>query len=125
MKGRFKDNQTIYIATVALCCVVGILVGQFNVEFIITLAIPALMFIYPVTIVLILLNVVPNAYGSAKVFKWVTATAILFSVPDFLAAIGYGQMSGIVNDWLPLAKFQMGWILPCLLVFLLVNATKK
>ncbi|NJB37146.1 branched-chain amino acid transport system II carrier protein [Croceivirga sp. JEA036] len=125
MKGRCNESQSVYIVTVALCCLIGLLVGQFNVEFIIKVAVPALMFIYPVTIILILLNVVPDTLGSPKVFKWVTATAVLFSTPDFLATIGYPQLGNIASDWLPLAKFQMGWILPCMLIFAIVNATKK
>ena len=59
VKEMFKNSQKAYVITAFISCVLGILIGHFQVSFIIKAAIPALMFIYPITIVLILLNVVP------------------------------------------------------------------
>jgi len=58
-KGLFEDNPLVYKITAVLSCVIGIIVGSYNVGFIIDVAIPALMFIYPITIVLIVLNILP------------------------------------------------------------------
>ena len=67
------------------------MVGQFNVGHIIAVAVPALMFIYPITIVLILLNVIPEQWSSSKVFKRVVSVTVLFSIPDFLGSVGLGD----------------------------------
>ena len=58
--GIFKNSQKAYVITAFISCVLGVVIGHFEVSFIIKAAIPALMFIYPITIVLILLNVVSS-----------------------------------------------------------------
>ncbi|NJB71589.1 LIVCS family branched-chain amino acid:cation transporter [Saonia flava] len=126
IKSRFLESQLAYTITAVLGCILGIVMGQFNVGYIITVAVPALMFIYPITIVLILLNIVPKKYAAPIVFKAVILTVILFSVPDFLASLGFNLFSkGEFFSWLPLSEFQMGWILPTLIVFVFINSTKK
>lgn len=122
VKSRFKNSQKAYVLTAILGCVLGVVMGQFNVGYIIAVAVPALMFIYPITIVLILLNVIPDTYASPLVFKAVIITTILFSVPDFLGSIGISIIpGGKIFSWIPLSEFQMGWVLPALVVFLLAN----
>jgi LIVCS family branched-chain amino acid:cation transporter len=97
--------------------------GQFNVSYIIAVALPALMIIYPITIVLILLNVLPEKYANPKVFKAVVTTTILFSIPDFLATMGSPLApKGGILEWIPLQQYSLGWVLPALVVFLVVNA---
>jgi len=88
VKSQFKNSRTAYIITAVIGCLLGVLMGQFNVHYIIAVAVPALMFIYPITIILILLNVVPDKYASKQVFRAVVITTILFSIPDFLGSIG-------------------------------------
>ena len=118
IKGRFGNSKKAYTATAILGCVLGVLMGQFNVGYIIAVALPALMFIYPITIVLILLNVLPEKYTSANVFRWVVTTTILFSVPDFLGSLGYGNAIASFTSWIPLREFHMGWVVPATLVFI-------
>ncbi|MDP4704040.1 MAG: branched-chain amino acid transport system II carrier protein, partial [Polaribacter sp.] len=98
-----------------------ILVGSFQVDFIIILAVPALMFLYPITIVLILLNVIPDKFGSKIVFRAVVFTTFLFSIPDFLGFIIDEKYLVTIKNSIPLANNNMGWVLPSLLVFVLVN----
>lgn len=125
IKGRFNDSRQAYIITAIIGCILGVLMGQFNVGYIIAVALPALMFIYPITIVLILLNVAPDKFASAKVFKWVVGATIIFSIPDFLGSIGWGESISGITPWIPLGQFHMGWVLPALVVFVLVNFIGK
>jgi len=125
IKSRFNDSLLAYRITAFIGCVLGILIGQFNVGYIIDVAVPALMFIYPITIILILLNVVPEKWASPKVFRWVVGTTILFSIPDFLGSIGLGKYISPYVDWVPLGQYQMGWILPALVVFIAKNLGEK
>lgn len=124
IKGRFNDSRQAYVLTAIIGCVLGVLMGQFNVGYIIAVAIPALMFIYPITIVLILLNVVPDKYASPKIFKWVVAVAVLFSIPDFLGSIGFSDVITSSTSWIPLREYHMGWVLPALVVFVGANLLK-
>lgn len=122
IKGRFNDSQRAYTLTAIIGCVLGVLMGQFNVGYIIAVALPALMFIYPITIVLILLNVLPNRLASSSIFKWVVVTTIIFSIPDFLGSIGWGEAIVKITPWIPLSQFHMGWVLPAMVAFILGNA---
>lgn len=125
VKHRFKDSNSAYRLTAVLGCILGVLVGQFNVDYIIAVAVPALMFIYPITIVLTILNALPTKLGSAKVFKWVVAATIIFSVPDFMGSIGMEQISTAIKGWIPLSKNSLGWVLPAFIVFIIVNLLPK
>ncbi len=125
VKSQFKDSKMAYILTAILGCILGVVMGQFNVAYIIAVALPALMFIYPITIILILLNVVPEKYGSARVFKAVILTTIIFSVPDFLSSMGYAETITDLQSYIPLSTFSLGWVLPALVVFLLANILKN
>ncbi|MFX0555956.1 branched-chain amino acid transport system II carrier protein [Maribacter sp. CXY002] len=123
---RFPNFKNAYLITAIVGSLLGVIIGQFNVGYIIVVAIPVLALIYPVTIILIFLNVLPNTYASPKVFKWVVGTTILFSLPDF---VHYGLepmymgFDGIreLFSWLPLINDGLGWVLPAFMVFITVN----
>ncbi len=125
VKGQFNNSRTAYLITTVIGCVLGVAMGQFNVGYIIAVALPALMFIYPITIVLIILNVLPERYASPNVFRWVVATTILFSIPDFLATVPALAPKEDLFAWIPLSQFHMGWVLPALVVFIGVNFVSK
>ncbi|MBT2160416.1 branched-chain amino acid transport system II carrier protein [Zobellia barbeyronii] len=125
IKYRFHDSQPVYLTTAILGCILGIVMGQFNVGYIIAVALPALMFIYPITIVLILLNIVPDKYASEKVFRAVVITTIIFSIPDFLGSIGFTETLSNVQFFIPLSPYSLGWVLPAGIVFIITNLLHK
>lgn len=121
IRGLFNNSKLAYQITASLGCLLGVIIGQFDVHYIIDIALPALMFIYPITIALIILNVLPEKYASDLVFKSVIAITFLFSIPDFLKFIlAEDQLSQIVA-YIPLGSYNLGWVLPSLLTFILVN----
>lgn len=124
VKSRFPKSNKVYLITALVSCFLGVLMGQFKVDYIIAIALPILMFIYPITIVLILLNVIPEKFGSSRVFRAVVFTTILFSIPDFLGSIGLSSYIESITRWIPLSKLSMGWVLPALVVFILANIGK-
>jgi LIVCS family branched-chain amino acid:cation transporter len=121
VKERFKNSRKAYLITAIIGCLLGIAMGQFDVGYIIAVALPALMFIYPITIVLILLNVVPERFATVTVFRAVVITTIVFSIPDFMGSIGLGDLLGPLPSFIPLSRFSMGWVLPAGAVFILMN----
>jgi LIVCS family branched-chain amino acid:cation transporter len=125
IKGIFKGSKTAYIATAAIASVIGIIVGSYQVDFIITLGVPALMFLYPMTIVLILLNIVPNKYGTKLVFRGVVLVTFIFSITDFLGFIIPRENLTGIKSIIPLAEFSLGWVIPAFLVFAGLNLIQK
>jgi LIVCS family branched-chain amino acid:cation transporter len=125
IKGICNDSRKAYIITAAVASLIGIIVGSFQVDLIITLAVPALMFLYPITIVLIILNVVPNSYASKRVFRGVVLGTFIFSIPDFLGFIIPRENLVGIKSIIPLAEHSLGWVLPALLVFVFTNLMEK
>ena len=117
-KGLFGGSERVYRLTVILCGLAGVLIGQWGVSFIITIAVPVLMFIYPIVISLILLNVLPEKMAPPLVFRFVVLTAFLFSIPDFVGVLIPGASLEAIQSTIPFSKEGMGWVLPSLLAFL-------
>lgn len=125
IKHRFNDSPKAYHYTAIIGCILGVAMGQFDVHYIIAVAVPALMFIYPITIVLILLNIIPNRFATPFVFKAVIIATILFSIPDFLGSIGLTDSIAGLQTYIPLSNFSMGWVLPAVVIFALTNLFQK
>ena len=124
-KGLFKNSHKAYTITAIIGCVLGIAMGQLDVHDIIVIALPALMFIYPITIVLILLNVISEKWASPTVFKAVVGVTLLFSIPDFLKFLIPAENLTGIQSYIPMSQYSLGWVLPALLIFVLVNVLKK
>jgi LIVCS family branched-chain amino acid:cation transporter len=124
-KGLFKESQLAYIITAIVACLIGVLVGQFDVHYIIIVAVPALMFIYPLTIVLILLNVIPEKYATKTVFRAVVLVTFIFSIPDFLGFLIEAEWLTSIKEFIPLATQNSGWALPALVTFGIVNLLSR
>ena len=125
VKGIAADSVLAFRINAFLACLVGVLVGSFQVDLIITLAVPALMFLYPITIILILLNSLPKKFTSDRIFKTVVLVAFIFSIPDFLSfMIGKDALANIMNI-IPFAKYNLGWVLPSVFTLILLNFKRK
>ena len=124
-KGLFKGSELAYRTTVVVGAVIGVLVGQLDVRYIITVAIPVLMFLYPIVITLIVLNVIPQKWATPRVFRTVVLTAFVFSIPDFMGVLFPDAPLGSIQRFIPLAKDGLGWVLPTLISFLGVNLFSK
>ncbi|EZH75124.1 branched-chain amino acid ABC transporter substrate-binding protein [Aquimarina atlantica] len=125
IKGICNGSQRAYLITAIVASILGVLMGQFDVHYIIDVAIPALMFIYPLTIILILLNVLPNRFTSSLVFRTVVVVTILFSIPDFLGSIGMQDHVAPILKTLPLGVYSLAWLLPALVTLVVMNIFSK
>lgn len=122
IKGICNNSNKAYLITAAICALIGVFVGSFNVGFIIDVAVPALMFVYPITIMLILLNIMPDKYATKLIFRSIILVTFIFSIPDFLLFIsGFESIATNLKEFIPLGEFSLGWVLPALLTFLILN----
>ena len=103
--------------------VVSFLIGNLGLTQIITLAVPILMFLYPLSITLVLLAFLSAVFGSRQAVYFTTTIFTLFAaIGDAFNAMPKGiQQSAIVQQILsgyhilPFFDIGMGWILPSLL----------
>lgn len=124
-KAYFKTFKKAYLLTAVFCCIVGVGIGQMDVRYIIDIALPVLMFIYPLCIVLILLNIIPEKLASESVFKWVVLITFIFSIPDFLGFVIPAENLEPIKSIIPFANQNLGWVIPSIVTFTLVNIFRK
>ena len=117
-KGLLNNSQTVYIITAVIACILGIVIGQLDFNSIIVIAIPVLLCVYPITIVLILLNVLPDKLATPLVFRAVVLITFLFSLPDVIGFISPSETLQSIAEYIPLAQYSFGWVLPAFVVFL-------
>ena len=121
-KGLFLENsRKVYTITAAISCLFGILIGQYEVKFIIDLAVYVLMLIYPIGIVLILLNLLPEQYASRTIFRIVVLIAFVFSIPDFLKFLIPSENLEFIYNIVPFSADGMGWVIPSVIGFIVAN----
>lgn len=120
-KGLLNNSKTVYITTAVVACVLGVVVGQLDFNSIIVVAIPVLLFIYPITIVLILLNVSPEKLATPLVFRAVVIVTFLFSIPDVIGFISPSEGLKSITNSIPFSNHSLGWVLPAIIAFITVS----
>lgn len=102
-------------------CLFSFGVANFGLSRIITLSLPVLMFLYPLTITLILLCLCGGWFGyDRRVFVAVTIPTALAAAVDFLNALPDGAKAMLRADvllepagrFLPFFSIGMGWVVP-------------
>ena len=124
-RGLCNKSQTVYIITAIIACILGVLIGQIDFDSIIVIAIPVLLFIYPITIVLILLNVLPEKTATVSVFRAVVIITFVFSIPDVVGFISPSESLKTIVDYIPFATQSLGWVLPAFFAFVIVAFIEK
>ena len=124
-KALYPHIERIYTYIAIGCCVVGVVIGSYDVGFIIDIAIPALLLIYPISIALILLNILPDAWATPLVSRVVVITAFVFSIPDVLGYFLPKASLKPIIDIVPLAQYSLGWVIPALVMFIVVTMFQK
>ncbi len=123
-RGLFNKSNTAYVLTAIVGCLAGVGIGQLDFHSIIVIAYPILLFIYPITIVLIILNVISEKLTSVLVFRGVVITTFIFSIPDVIGFISPSEDLKTVVSYIPFAEHSLGWVLPALVVFCILNLVK-
>ena len=104
-------------------CVVSFLIANLGLNAILDYSTPVLMFLYPLSIVLILLTLCGGLFGNDKtVLRWTIGCTAVASVFDLLRTLpgetrAFFHLEGVVTlaqTWLPLCKQGFGWVIPAL-----------
>lgn len=119
---KLFPNRLGYRSYAVLFCLFSFGIANFGLSRIIELSLPVLMFLYPLTITLILLCLFGHLFDyDQRVFASVTAFTFVPALVDFIAALPDAVLarfgaSAIVSafDWLPLFSIGMGWVVPAL-----------
>ena len=113
-----------YKAYTVVFCLFSFCVANFGLSRIIQLSLPVLMFLYPLTITLILLSLAGGWFGyDRRVFVAVTVPTALAAALDFLNNLPKGAKAFLHADALlapagralPFFSIGMGWVVPACL----------
>ena len=113
-----------YSVWAILFSVVSFLFANLGLSAIINYSLPVLMFLYPLSIVLILLSLTGRLFGHDKaVYCWAIGFTLVAAVYDLLFALpgtvkSLLHLDGVLEvlaRFLPLSKQGLGWLLPALL----------
>lgn len=116
MTERIKRPH-VYSITVFLACFLGVIIGALSVNAIIEIALPVLLLIYPLTIVLILLNVMPADFRTRFIMSITVMATALFSLPDALKYVVSEELFSNIQLYIPLSEYGLGWVIPATLAF--------
>ncbi|SFE16876.1 branched-chain amino acid transport system II carrier protein [Trichococcus pasteurii] len=101
---------------------------------IIAFSIPVLMFLYPLSITLILLSIMSSQFNDRTiVYQMTTLFTLPFATVDFLKALPQGikdavGLNGVIawtDSAIPLSDIGMGWLIPSLIGFAIGLAVSK
>lgn len=102
-----------YKTYAVIFCVISYLVGFFGLKTIIVSTIPVLMFIYPLLVALICLIFLDKFFGGRQcVYAWTIAFTFVMATINLLetAGVNLGSFETMLQTYVPLHTFGMGWI---------------
>lgn len=110
-----------------LFCTLSFLISTMGLNAIIAWSLPVLMFLYPLSITLILLSLCGKLFHHSRaIYVSVTAFTAVAAFADFLRALPYGlpkfpviRQLIALGDTLPFSHLGLGWVTPALLGFVL------
>lgn len=114
-----------YEHIVIFICVFSAIVSNFGVDKIIQIAIPILSLIYPVTIVLVVMNIFKKIIPNDTTLKGAAYSTLLISLLNVIDRLG---LSIQFVHQIPLASLGFNWILPAIIggiVFSFIPAKSK
>jgi LIVCS family branched-chain amino acid:cation transporter len=113
---RVTKGKLSYKASVIIICVVSLLFSTLGVDAIIRYAEPILVFIYPTTIALVLLNVFRCRIMNRGTFFGVTYGTLAVGFVEMFPAMGLREEGYVVSaiEALPLFEYGLVWIVPAI-----------
>lgn len=120
---RVSNKKLKYKTNVIVMCITSILIANMGLDKIVSFSATILNIIYPITIVLILLNLADKLVKGQIVYKISVYTTLTISILTFLA--GFNPSLNSILSILPMYQVGFGWVLPALIAFVISNILVK
>lgn len=108
---ELTNGKISYTKAVIATCIFSYVVSNFGISTIISIASPVLSLLYPMVLVMILLNFFGNRIKNNNIYVGAAIFSLLASAADVLC--GFGLPLDFIH-YLPFGSFQCGWILPAI-----------
>ncbi|MGL5256553.1 MAG: branched-chain amino acid transport system II carrier protein [Proteocatella sp.] len=118
----FFNKKIAYNVIITVCILVSGFISNLGVESIIKVAVPALAVVYPVSIVLIILNIFDKFVKNKNIYIGGVLGAFSMSFIDGIIALGIkSSIIDFIINTVPFAKIGFGWIIPACIGMLIAN----
>ncbi|HLR35766.1 MAG TPA: branched-chain amino acid transport system II carrier protein [Tissierellales bacterium] len=123
---KISKDKIKYETIVIISTIISITISNIGVESIITFADPILKIVYPIAIVLVIINVFDNLIENKRIYLGATIGTFCVSLVDGLSAMGINTsyISKVVQTF-PFADSGFGWMLPAILGIILTHLITK
>lgn len=98
----------------------GALFSNLGLSLLLKIAVPMLVFLYPVAIMLVVLNLCHRLIGNHLwAYRLGILCTLIFATNDMLSQLGVSlELMQHINQLLPLSDLGLGWLIPCTLAAL-------
>jgi LIVCS family branched-chain amino acid:cation transporter len=123
---QMSQGKLKYENIVIVTAIISAIFSNFGVEKIVKLAVPLLVSVYPVTIVLVVMNMFDNLVKNKNAYTGAVFAALFISLFDALSSIGFStSYIGMAINHLPFANQGFAWILPAIIGGILFSLFNK
>ncbi|WP_026895170.1 branched-chain amino acid transport system II carrier protein [Clostridiisalibacter paucivorans] len=123
---KLSKDKVKYSTAIIISTIISIIISNTGVEAIVVFADPILKIVYPIAIVLVIINVFDNLIQNKRIYLGATIGAFCVSLVDGLSAMGVNtSYINKVIQMFPLADSGFGWILPAVLGIILTHLITK
>lgn len=105
-----------YEKIVVLTTIIGFILSNFGVDFIVKFSAPILVFLYPIAIVLIALNFFKNKLNDKTYIGAVIGAGFVGIIEMFQALNININILNIIYNYLPLKEFGLAWFIPSIIL---------
>jgi len=112
-KGKISYTVNVFIITI-----ISMIISLKGVDIIVSLASPILQILYPVVIILIVINLLENFIKNNKIIAITVYTALIFSILSTVNSLvpSIAFISTLLNS-IPLSNLGFAWFIPSLIAF--------
>ena len=121
---RISKGKLKYKINVIVMCIVSIGVASMGLDRIVSFSASILNIIYPITIVLILLNLADKWVKGKMVYRVSVYVTLAISILTFVAGFIL-PLDNILASILPMYSIGFGWVLPAIVAFVVSNIFVK
>lgn len=116
-----KIPKLTYKWFVLIFSVLGFLVSTLGLELILNIAVPLLTFIYPTSIVLVLVSFVSIFIKIDFKYAYIipTISTLIISVMQIVNDFNLVPFIARIYQWLPLADIELAWLIPFIVLFII------
>ena len=115
-----------YEKVVIVTVIISFIFASFGVDTIVKLAVPVLVFIYPISIALIFLNFMKNMIKNDNVYVGTVIGTGIVSAYEAMQAMGINiELFSTIYSKLPLESFGLSWVLPGVVGGIIFSFFKK